>query len=69
MDRWACKEDIERTLRRRKVHNPVDRADEIWQSFGQHLIRQGVMDERRRFVASASGVIIVEYVFIRMNFQ
>ena len=46
------------------MHNPVDRADEIWQSFGEHLIRQGVMDERRRFVASASGMIIIEKTII-----
>ena len=64
MNRWACKEDLERLLRRRRVYNPSVRADEIWQSTTEHLSKNNVMGERRRFVASASGVIIVEYFFI-----
>jgi len=66
MNRWACKEDLERLLRkhRRSVSDPSARADEIWQSMAEHLSKNNVMGERRRFVASASGVIIVEYLFI-----
>ena len=59
MDRWACKEDIERHLRRKKVWNPDDRADELWLSCIACLIERNLIDDRRRFMASEEGVIIV----------
>ena len=67
--RWACKGDLERHVKKMKGWNPADRADELWPSYTAHLIERNLIDDRRRFMASDDGVIIVDLFFPRWTFQ